>query len=132
MKKMLSRLGCNASTAGDGQQALDMILGSPAESVDERRTGGSLPSRGAYDVIFLDNQMPVLSGIALTERLRQMGRLDFIVGVTGNAMVSDVEEYKEAGANHVLTKPVQEKRLKTMLVLANERRKLQSPLPSPG
>ena len=68
--------------------------------------------------------------------------------IQGNAMVSDVEvsepisrarrstdisqEYKEAGANHVLTKPVQEKRLKTMLVLANERRKLQGPLFSPS
>jgi osomolarity two-component system, sensor histidine kinase SLN1 len=43
--------------------------------------------------------------------------------VTGNALLADQEEYLEAGANHVLTKPVLEKSLKNMLGIAYRRMK---------
>ena len=36
-----------------------------------------------YAVVFLDNQMPVMSGLELVAKLREMGRQDFVVGVTG-------------------------------------------------
>lgn len=72
-----------------------------------------------FDVIYLDNQMvcsrpemrtilmlircfssqPVMSGLEVVRRLREMGRTDFVVGVTGNALLSDQEEYLEAGVN---------------------------------
>lgn len=87
-----------------------------------------------YAIVFLDNQMPVLSGISAVARLRELGRRDFVVGVTGNALLSDQEEYLEAGVDHVLTKPVLERSLKSMLVLAAERRQPSSerePLPDP-
>jgi CheY-like chemotaxis protein len=38
----------------------------------------------------VDNQMPKLSGVKLVERLRELrGRKDFVVGVTGNALLTD-------------------------------------------
>ena len=40
-----------------------------------------------YELVFLDNQMPVLSGLDLVTKLRQMGRTDFVVGVTGTFAV---------------------------------------------
>ena len=49
--------------------------------------------------MFLDNQMPVLSGLDAVARLRAMGRKDFVVGVTGNALLSDQQEYLEAGVD---------------------------------
>jgi len=76
-----------------------------------------------YDVIFLDNHMPICSGVEVARRLRKLDRKDFVVGVTGNALTEDQQEYLQAGANYVLTKPVLEKSLKAMLVLADERRK---------
>lgn len=40
----------------------------------------------------------------------------------GNALLPDQEEYLEAGADHVLTKPVREENVRKMLVIADERK----------
>ncbi|KAJ3551115.1 hypothetical protein NM688_g4923 [Phlebia brevispora] len=52
-----------------------------------------------YAVVFLDNQMPVLSGLDAVAKLREMGRTDFVVGVTGNALLGDQQEYLGKGAD---------------------------------
>ncbi|THG98473.1 hypothetical protein EW026_g3718 [Hermanssonia centrifuga] len=52
-----------------------------------------------YAVVFLDNQMPVMSGLELVAKLRELGRHDFVVGVTGNALLADQQEYLEAGVD---------------------------------
>ncbi|KAF8270639.1 hypothetical protein EI94DRAFT_1770739 [Lactarius quietus] len=106
MTRMLSRLGCKVSTAENGSAALEMVLGDYG---------------GRFAVVFLDNQMPVMSGLSMVSKLREAGRSDFVVGVTGNALLSDQEEYLEAGVDKVLTKPVRERNLKSVLVLAGER-----------
>ncbi|EPQ54871.1 hypothetical protein GLOTRDRAFT_111444 [Gloeophyllum trabeum ATCC 11539] len=142
MKRMLTRLGCNVSTAENGEMALKMINGgrplslvpTPMPTPSSENTAASYGLAGdaratpeephsRYAIVFLDNQMPVLSGVDAVRRLRQCGRRDLVVGVTGNALLSDQQEYLEAGVDHVLTKPVREASLKTMLVLADERRK---------
>ncbi|KAK6967123.1 hypothetical protein R3P38DRAFT_3149751 [Favolaschia claudopus] len=92
MTRMLERMGCRVTTAENGE-------------------GGTLRLEPRFGVIFLDNQMPKLSGVKLVERLRVMGRTDFVVGVT------------DAGADHVLTKPVLEASLRSMLLLADARKK---------
>ncbi|GBE86745.1 hypothetical protein SCP_0906260 [Sparassis crispa] len=135
MSRMLTRIGCRVVTADNGEMALEMILGSaPRATPSSEETGsaalsveGSAVGEDAqFAVIFLDNQMPVLSGLNAVAKLREMGRHDFVVGVTGNALLTDQREYLEAGADHVLTKPVLEKSLKSMLVIADERRKRRS------
>lgn len=115
MKRILSRLGCNVTTAENGEIALELILGTngatPSSEMsrnmepiaehqgkagDEARMGGGSRMRessasgsattnpeGKYAVVFLDNQMPVLSGLKAISRLRELGRNDFVVGVTG-------------------------------------------------
>ncbi|CAE6458104.1 unnamed protein product [Rhizoctonia solani] len=147
MTRMLTRLGCTVENAENGQIALDMLL-APLPTPQSQRTQSSagFPSplsasieqaapasatqpsgweygEPKYDVVFLDNHMPICSGVEVARRLRQLDRKDFVVGVTGNALTEDQQEYLQAGANHVLTKPVLEKSLKAMLVLADERRK---------
>jgi osomolarity two-component system, sensor histidine kinase SLN1 len=109
MKRMLTRLGCKVFTAENGEVALEMILGAAEltpSSDDSHPSGPILDQSGAiqaeeskFNVVFLDNQMPVLSGLKVVARLREMGRHDFIVGVTGNALLSDQEEYLTAGAD---------------------------------
>ncbi|KZT19596.1 hypothetical protein NEOLEDRAFT_1158991 [Neolentinus lepideus HHB14362 ss-1] len=142
MKRMLTRLGCNVSTAENGEMALKMMNGgkpmatisTPIPTPSSENTGSSYGLTGEarkapeevqtrYAIVFLDNQMPVLSGVEAVRRLRQFGRQDLVVGVTGNALLSDQQEYVEAGADHVLTKPVREASLKSMLLLADARRK---------
>ncbi|KAH7890900.1 Tco5, signal transduction HAMP domain histidine kinase [Phlebopus sp. FC_14] len=137
MARTLSRLGCQVSTAENGEIALEMIVGrtsadqvdqgtpstvrlqsAPKKEVEEEHT----PSAG-FDVVFLDNQMPVMSGLEVVTKLRELGRHDLVVGVTGNALVDDQKEYFAAGVDHILTKPVFEPSLIKMLTIAEERRR---------
>ncbi|GAA5968789.1 hypothetical protein JCM11641_000734 [Rhodosporidiobolus odoratus] len=75
-----------------------------------------------YDIVFLDNQMPICSGVQVVAKLRSLGRDDLVVGVTANALLSDQEQYLESGASYILTKPVKESDLKKYLLVADKRR----------
>lgn len=103
MKRMLTRLGCTVSTAENGQIALDLIMGEGSTPASETVEGAlttrttSTPSAESagqqqeydgprYELIFLDNQMPVLSGLGVVSKLRHAGRTDFVVGVTGTTL----------------------------------------------
>ncbi|KAG1737208.1 Tco5, signal transduction HAMP domain histidine kinase [Suillus lakei] len=137
MSRMLTRLGCSVSTAENGEIALEMIIGGtwkpedgPNSRVFDSRHDGERDQNGegtengyAYDVVFLDNQMPIMSGLEMVSKLREMGRADFVVGITGNALINDQKEYSEAGVDHILTKPVFESSLVKMLTIADERRR---------
>ncbi|KAF8806887.1 hypothetical protein BYT27DRAFT_7140360 [Phlegmacium glaucopus] len=136
MRRILTRLGCVVSCAENGEVALEMILGqevmippTPCSAAEdnrpilERQRETQISDESKYAVVFLDNQMPVMSGLRMVERLRALGRRDFIVGVTGNALLGDQEEYLDAGVDRVLTKPVLERSLKDILILADEKRR---------
>jgi osomolarity two-component system, sensor histidine kinase SLN1 len=91
MQRLLTRLGCKVSTAENGEMALEMILRSNFTSTTENSatqpiSKPNLPKGDGdtkFHVIFLDNQMPILSGLKTIEKLREIGRGDFVVGVTG-------------------------------------------------
>ena len=91
MSRMLTRLGCKVYTAENGGIALDMILGTganrPTPSSEDTGCGGlsTLDPTEEYkfSIIFLDNQMPICSGLEAVAKLRNMSRKDFVVGVTG-------------------------------------------------
>ncbi len=51
-------------------------------------------------------QMPRMDGYEATRQLRAMGFARPIVGCTGNAMNDQVRDFIEAGADHVMSKPV--------------------------
>jgi osomolarity two-component system, sensor histidine kinase SLN1 len=102
MSRMLSRMGCRVSLAENGEVALEMILRGPTPSTDESHRELSVhreEQEHKYSVVFLDNQMPVMSGLKAVAKLREMGRKDFVVGVTGNALLSDQQEYLDAGVD---------------------------------
>lgn len=136
MSRMLTRLGCNVSTAENGEVALEMIISGskiengpnfrvfdPSHDSEKDQNGEGMENGYAYDVVFLDNQMPIMSGLEVVSKLREMGRADFVVGITGNALINDQKEYTEAGVDHILTKPVFESSLVNMLTIADERRR---------
>ena len=88
MSRTLSRLGCHVSTAENGEVALEMIVGRTFGGTMEFDDGaiGLHPECNRYDVVFLDNQMPIMSGLEVVSKLREMGRQDFVVGVTGKIL----------------------------------------------
>ncbi len=76
-----------------------------------------------FDVILMDVQMPVLDGVAATRRIRRMEMQSgaepvVIVAVTANVLSHQVREYREAGMDQVLGKPVSKRDL--MATLARE------------
>ncbi|BFZ55110.1 hypothetical protein PYCC9005_002149 [Savitreella phatthalungensis] len=102
MTRMLTRLGHTVASAENGSVALQAV----------RKAHGTIDQ---YDIVFLDNQMPVLTGLEMVNLLRLGGLETFVCGVTGNATREDQEEYLDAGANHVLIKPVKEADLKIII-----------------
>lgn len=83
MGRMMTRLGCKVEETENGQLFLDILLGNPAEGKQPRY----------FDIVTLDNAMPVLTGEQAIRELRKAGRSDLIVGATGNALKSDQNAY---------------------------------------
>ncbi|KAG9016698.1 hypothetical protein FRB90_002453 [Tulasnella sp. 427] len=133
MERMLTRNGCIVQTAENGKDALDKIVQAKNPFTFAPSQPGDRPRRvqtpylqeeePKYDVVFLDNQMPVMSGVEMVRQLRGLKRKDFVVGVTGNALKEDQMEYLDAGVDAVLTKPVKEASLKAYLLQALEKKK---------
>jgi two-component system, sensor histidine kinase and response regulator len=89
-RELLEDAGLAVDVASDGKVALDMV------------------QRAAYDLVFMDMQMPVMDGLAATRRMRATAGLGWlpIVAMTANAMESDRQRCLEAGMNDVVVKPI--------------------------
>ncbi|KAG8909706.1 hypothetical protein FRC00_009614 [Tulasnella sp. 408] len=128
MERVLTRNGCKVSTSDNGRSALEMALGvsppvlSKSSSLDPLHPPPPSPyptnNPQRYDIMFVDNQMPIMSGVEMVRNLRMLGRKDMLIGVTGNALKEDQVEYLQGGANGVLIKPIQERQLVDYLAQA--------------
>ena len=69
------------------------------------------------DLIIMDVQLPKVSGLEVTRRLRQMPAFSHtpIIAVTAYAMKGDKEKAIEAGCNDYLSKPVNTRELPKMI-----------------
>ncbi|MFN3857479.1 MAG: ATP-binding protein [Caulobacter sp.] len=89
--RMLEQLGASVTTADDGAQGLE------AAKV------------AAYDLIFMDIQMPVMDGLEATRRIRELPGEAVrtpIIAMTANAMAHQIETYMDAGMNGWIAKPL--------------------------
>ncbi len=65
--------------------------------------------RKDYDVVLMDNQMPVLDGIQATRQIRALAPPKCnipIIALTANAMAGACEQYLAAGMNDYVSKPI--------------------------
>ena len=69
---------------------------------------------GAYDLVLMDCQMPVMDGIEATRRIRQSSGIP-IVAMTAHAMPGDRDRYLSEGMDDYLAKPVELKHLAEVL-----------------
>ena len=83
----LERAGAEVDTADDGVMAVDMCLGSN------------------YDIVLMDIQMPNMSGIQATTKIRSKGFDKPILALTAFSSGADRDECLQAGMNDFLAKP---------------------------
>lgn len=97
---LLKKAGINCDFAIDGKQTLDM-LEAKINSGDE------------YDILFLDIQMPVLSGIDVITHIRNSEKLRqiYCIAVTAHARKEDKQKYINAGCDAYISKPINSQEL---------------------
>ena len=72
-------------------------------------------SNDIYDLIFMDNQMPIMNGPETSKKIRELGYNIPIIGLTGNIMEDDINYFIQQGANEVLGKPTKKDKLNEIL-----------------
>jgi len=98
LSRRLERRGFSVERAADGQAAVDMAAGGDAA--------------GAFDLILMDVNLPVMDGLEATRRIRAgqtaaAARAIPIVALSAHALASDQDKALEAGADAYHTKPVE-------------------------
>ncbi|WP_434685163.1 PAS domain-containing protein [Pseudanabaena minima] len=97
---MLENLGYKADSTENGQKAINAFL-------DQ-----------AYDLIFMDIQMPIMNGLTASKSIRQLpSHKPWIIGLSANAFSESRESAMKAGMNDYLTKPLKS----TSLIAALQR-----------
>src|SRR6185369_4357869 len=78
------------------------------EVADNGEVALELAQKAAFDLVFMDMQMPVMDGVAATREMRKHERLANlpIVAMTANAMEQDRRRCMDAGMNDFLVKPI--------------------------
>ena len=72
-------------------------------------------TREHFDLILMDIQMPVMNGRDATLALREAGVNTPVVALTANVMAEDIAEYRLAGCNDHLAKPIDKQRFYEVL-----------------
>ncbi|KNH45156.1 ATP-binding protein [Pseudomonas lini] len=111
---MLQELGYAPDLASDGLEAVNQCMTSTP------------------DIIFMDINMPVMDGLEAIRKIRELplGDSCYIVAFTASAFSSEIERFRAAGANDILTKPANFQALSRVLQRAvNYRQQLQASTP---
>jgi len=89
-------------------------------------------SKNAYDIVFMDMQMPVMDGITATKAIRSNAQFASlpIIAMTANAMDRDREQCLAAGMNDHLAKPIDPPKLFATLLHWVSPRTAVAPAPS--
>lgn len=108
-RTILERLGFRVDIANDGKEGVEMF-----------------EAFGAYDVIYMDIQMPMMDGYEATAAIRgSRSRLEQaktipIIAMSANVFIEDIEKAHIAGMDGHVGKPV------TTMMLANETKRVLS------
>ncbi|HEY1921834.1 MAG TPA: ATP-binding protein [Tepidisphaeraceae bacterium] len=118
--EILSRAGSQVTIAANGQEALEAV------------------QRGAFDLVLMDCQMPVLDGLEATRRIRKYesdskpGAHIPIIALTANAIKGDRELCLAAGMDGYVTKPIEAAEVINTIQALCLKDRPQPAVPSPG
>jgi PAS domain S-box-containing protein len=93
-ERLLSKMGHQVTLAPNGQLAVDLAL------------------RKKFDLILMDIQMPVMSGMEATRLIRDSEKKSGghvpIIAMTAHAMAGDAEKFFDAGMDGYVSKPIRQ------------------------
>ena len=91
-KSVLKFQNFNITAVKNGQQVMDLL------------------KKETFDVILMDINMPIMDGMECARQIRAMGDEQKskmpIVAITGNAKNYSMDDFKQAGINEYLPKPL--------------------------
>jgi len=99
LKEMDGMLHPIITEVDDGTVAVSHIINSPVRT----------------DIIFMDNIMKVMHGPEASKELRAIGYTGTVVGISGNVLQEDIDNYLKCGANYFLNKPIDSKQLLSIM-----------------
>ncbi|MDO6441876.1 7TM diverse intracellular signaling domain-containing protein [Marinobacter sp. 2_MG-2023] len=94
---LVGRTGAELVHVGNGAEALEVAVREP------------------FDLILMDIQMPVMNGRDATAALREAGVNTPVIALTANVMSEDIADYRLAGCNEHLAKPIDKQRFYQVL-----------------
>lgn len=100
---MLKKLGCRVDLATNGREAVAAFQST------------------AYDLIFMDGQMPVMDGYEATAEIRSLESFNQaekpvpIIALTANALIGDKDKCLSIGMDDYLSKPFKQEQIITIL-----------------
>ena len=100
-QRLLTKLGCEVDVASGGPEAIDLVEAPGA----------------AYNIIFMDIQMPEMDGVAATAEIRRrLGALcPPVVAMTAYSMQEDAGRFMRQGLDDYVGKPVKSRHLYDVL-----------------
>ena len=103
MKQYFEKFGFNYETAFNGREAIEQII-----------------THKYFDLIIMDCNMPIMNGFEASKLINKMIKHKEIpripiLALTANVSIKDIEDCKQSGMDHYLSKPVSKKDLKEML-----------------
>ena len=110
---LVSRTGAELVHVSNGAEALELAIREP------------------FDLILMDIQMPVMNGRDATAALREAGVNTPVIALTANVMSEDIADYRLAGCNEHLAKPIDKQRFYEALAryLSVAQELVESPAP---
>ncbi len=111
--RQLTAFGCEASAAANGQEAVDAVR------------------QESFDLIFMDQNMPVLDGNKATKIIRtELPNPPVIIGLTGTITSTSYTQARAAGMTLVFAKPIEPQKLEKLLDTLKSKSAANSKAPS--
>jgi signal transduction histidine kinase len=94
---LLDQAGCDIDSANDGLEALALVEGND------------------YDLALIDINMPIINGLELAKRLKNLNCVFPLIAVSAYADEEQIKQALMAGFDDYITKPIEEKQLLGLL-----------------
>ena len=104
LRRQLQSRGFEVFTANNGQEAIDAVA-------DRGRIpGDDANDRNFFDIILMDQEMPIKDGNTATQEIRQLqqeGKAGYshILGVSANVREAQTRSMRDAGMDDIISKP---------------------------